>query len=215
MLETPEAPKPGPRQIAKTLFNVMLTIWQTSPRLIIVQVIGAVLTASLPLTTTYFAAQTTTALAEAYAGGGDSQQLLTYVIITVALGVVMSFWGIVQAYFEQLMRYRLESSISDQMYARLHGLDFWRYDDPATIDMFDRASRFANSFSYLFSRLTNIATNCVSLVVGLWLISSVSWWLGLLLLVAIIPSGIVQFRLSRWTAKYWRKNTNTRRRMWC
>ena len=214
MLEMPEAPKPRPRQIAKTLFNVMLTIWRTSPRLIIVQAIGAVLTASLPLATTYFAAQTTTVLADVYAGGGDSRQLLTYVIITVALGVVMSFWGIVQAYFEQLMRYRLESSISDQMYARLHGLDFWRYDDSATIDMFDRANRFANSFSYLFSRLTNIATNCVSLVVGLWLISSVSWWLGLLLLVAIIPSGIVQFRLSRLTARYWRKNTNTRRRMW-
>lgn len=214
MLEMPEAPKPRPRQIAKTLFNVMLTIWRTSPRLIIVQAIGAVLTASLPLATTYFAAQTTTALSDAYAGDGDSRQLLTYVIITVALGVVMSFWGIVQAYFEQLMRYRLESSISDQMHARLHGLDFWRYDDSATIDMFDRANRFANSFSYLFSRLTNIATNCVSLVVGLWLISSVSWWLGLLLLVAIIPSGIVQFRLSRLTVRYWRKNTNTRRRMW-
>ena len=135
-------------------------------------------------------------------------------IITVVLGVIMSFWGIVQAYFEQLMRYRLESSINDQMFARLHGLDFWRYDDPATIDMFDRARRFAGSFSYLFSRLTSIATNIVSLVVGLWIISSVSWWLGLLLVVAIIPSGVVQFRLSRLTSNYWRKNTNVRRRMW-
>ena len=126
----------------------------------------------------------------------------------------MSFWGIVQAYFEQLMRYQLESSINDQMFMRLHGLDFWRYDDPATIDMFDRARRFASSFSYLFSRLTNIATNIVSLVVGLWIISSVGWWLGLLLVVAIIPSGIIQFRLSRLTSNYWRKNTNIRRRMW-
>ena len=213
MLEMPEAPKPGLRQIAKTLFNVMLTIWRTSPRLIIVQAIGAVLTASLPLATTYFAAQTTTALAEAYTGG-DPRQLFAYVVITVILGVIMSFWGIVQAYFEQLMHYQLESSINDQMFTRLHGLDFWRYDDPATIDMFDRARRFASSFSYLFSRLTNIATNIVSLVVGLWIISSVGWWLGLLLVVAIVPSGIIQFRLSRLTSNYWRKNTNIRRRMW-
>ena len=158
-------------------------------------------------------ALTTTALAEAYAGG-DPRQLFAYVVITVILGVIMSFWGIVQAYFEQLMRYQLESSINDQMFMRLHGLDFWRYDDPATIDMFDRARRFASSFSYLFSRLTNIATNIVSLVVGLWIISSVGWWLGLLLVVAIIPSGIIQFRLSRLTSNYWRKNTNIRRRMW-
>ena len=161
-----------------------------------------------------FAALTTTALTEAYTGSGDSRQLLLYVIMTVVLGVIMSFWGIVQTYFEQLMRYQLESSINDQMFARLHGLDFWRYDDPVTIDMFDRARRFAGSFSYLFSRLTNVATNIVSLVVGLWIISSVSWWLGLLLVVAIIPSGVVQFRLSRLTSSYWRKNTNVRRRMW-
>ena len=214
MTDLSQNDKPQVRQIVKTLTGVLVTVWRTSPRTIIIQAIGAVLTASLPLATTYFAALTTTALTEAYTGSGDSHQLLLYVIMTVVLGVMMSFWGIVQTYFEQLMRYQLESSINDQMFARLHGLDFWRYDDPATIDMFDRARRFAGSFSYLFSRLTNVATNIVSLVVGLWIISSVSWWLGLLLVVAIIPSGVVQFRLSRLTSSYWRKNTNVRRRMW-
>lgn len=213
MTNSSENDKPQTRRIVETLVNVMVTIWRTSPRAIFIQAVAAVLTASLPLATTYFAALTTTALAEAYAGG-DPRQLFAYVVITVILGVIMSFWGIVQAYFEQLMRYQLESSINDQMFMRLHGLDFWRYDDPATIDMFDRARRFASSFSYLFSRLTNIATNIVSLVVGLWIISSVCWWLGLLLVVAIIPSGIIQFRLSRLTSNYWRKNTNIRRRMW-
>ncbi len=213
MTNSSENDKPQTRRIVETLVNVMVTIWRTSPRAIFIQAVAAVLTASLPLATTYFAALTTTALAEAYAGG-DPRQLFAYVVITVILGVIMSFWGIVQAYFEQLMRYQLESSINDQMFMRLHGLDFWRYDDPATIDMFDRARRFASSFSYLFSRLTNIATNIVSLVVGLWIISSVGWWLGLLLVVAIIPSGIIQFRLSRLTSNYWRKNTNIRRHMW-
>lgn len=214
MSDLSETEKPQTRQIVKTLISVLVTVWQTSPRTIIIQAVGAVLTASLPLATTYFAALTTTALTEAYTGGGDSHQLLLYVIITVVLGVIMSFWGIVQTYFEQLMRYQLESSINDQMFARLHGLDFWRYDDPATIDMFDRARRFAGSFSYIFLRLSNIATSIVSLVVGLWIISSVGWWLGLLLVIAIIPSGIIQFRLSRLTSNYWRKNTNVRRRMW-
>ena len=213
MTNSSENDKPQTRRIVKTLVNVMVTIWRTSPRAIFIQAVGAILTASLPLATTYFAALTTTTLAEAYTGG-DPRQLFAYVVITVILGVIMSFWGIVQAYFEQLMRYQLESSINDQMFMRLHGLDFWRYDDPATIDMFDRARRFASSFSYLFSRLTNIATNIVSLVVGLWIISSVGWWLGLLLIVAIVPSGIIQFRLSRLTSNYWRKNTNIRRRMW-
>lgn len=113
MPDSSETDRPQARQIAKTLVDVLVTIWRTSPRAIFIQAVGAVLTASLPLATTYFAALTTTALTEAYTGGGDSRQLFVYVIITVVLGVVMSFWGIVQAYFEQLMRYQLESSIND------------------------------------------------------------------------------------------------------
>lgn len=104
----------------------MVAIWRTSPRSIFIQAVGAILTALLPLATTYFAALTTTALAEAYTGG-DPRQLFAYVVITVILGVIMSFWGIVQSYFEQLMHYQLESSINDQMFTRLHGLDFYRY----------------------------------------------------------------------------------------
>ena len=60
--------KPQVRHTVKTLARVLVTVWQTSPRTIIIQAIGAVLTASLPLATTYFAALTTTALTEAYTG---------------------------------------------------------------------------------------------------------------------------------------------------
>ena len=74
--------------------------------------------------------------------------------------------------------------MSDHMYARLHALDFWRYDDPATIDMFDKAQRFVQSFSYLFIQLVRMLTALVSLATSLWMMVMVSWWLGLLVLVA-------------------------------
>ena len=214
MTKQDQKTKASPRGIVRIFLMIAKLIWQTSPVAIVTQLIGAVLSATLPLATTYFAALTTTSLAEAYAGSGNSNQLLFYVIATVALGVVTSLWGVVQSYFNEMLRYKVEAAVNDQMFTRLHALDFWRYDDPATIDMFDKAQRFTNSFPYIFSQGINILTGVFSLTVGLWILASVNIWLGVVVLVAIIPSGIVQFRLSRLQSGHWRKNVSTRRRMW-
>ena len=133
--------------------------------------------------------------------------------MTVVLGVVASVWSVVQGYYDQVSRYRIEAAMSDHMYARLHALDFWRYDDPATIDMFDKAQRFVQSFSYLFIQLVRMLTALVSLATSLWMMVMVSWWLGLLVLVALVPSSVVQMRLSRLQAGHWREQVGTRRRM--
>lgn len=194
-------------------WNIARLVWQTAPGAVVVQVIGSLLSAALPLATTYFAALTTTALAGAYVGSIDTATLVAYIVITVALGIVTSFWNIIQSYFEQTLTYRVEAVVSDRMFARLHGLAFWRYDDPATIDLFDKARQFSHSFPYVLPQLISIITNLFSLLIGLWMMASVSWWLAVLLLLAIIPSGVVQLRLSRLQSGHWRDNVATRRRL--
>ena len=213
MSETTKRQKLSSRDVLSVLWEVAVIMWRVSPGAVIVQMVGVVVAALLPLGTTYFAALSTTALADVYAGHGDTQQLLFYVIATVVLGIVSSFWSAIQAYVEQLARYRIEAAVSDEMFARLHMLEFWRYDNPETIAMFDKAQDFTNSFHYLFSRLTSVISSVVSLVTGLWILAAVSWWLGLIVLVAIIPSGVVQVRLSRLQIQHWRDNVETRRRM--
>ena len=212
MTKPPITPTPSLRQRLAGLLLVVRIIWREAPLTIVVQAVGAVLSAVLPLATAYYAALATTALAEAYATGGQPQ-LLTYVVVTVVLGVVASVWSVVQGYYDQVSRYRIEAAMSDHMYARLHALDFWRYDDPATIDMFDKAQRFVQSFSYLFIQLVRMLTALVSLATSLWMVVMVSWWLGLLVLVALVPSSVVQVRLSRLQAGHWREQVATRRRM--
>lgn len=205
-------PKVSSRDIISVLWEVALIMWRVSPGAVIVQVCGVAIDALLPLGATYFAALSTTGLAEVYAGRGDTQQLLFYVVATVVLGIVSTFWSTVQSYVEQLTRYRLEAAVSDEMFARLHALDFWRYDDPETISMFEKARSFTNSFQYLFSQLTSVVSSIISLATGLWILAAVSWWLGLIMLVAIIPSSIVQVSLSRLQVQHWRDNVETRRR---
>ena len=54
MTDLSQNDKPQVHQIVKTLTGVLVTVWRTSPRTIVIQAVGAVLTASLPLATTYF-----------------------------------------------------------------------------------------------------------------------------------------------------------------
>ena len=118
------------RQYVKAIIQVAKITYNAAPLMVIMQLVGAVVSAVLPLLTTYFAALTTTALADAYAGNeAAGQQAIIYVLITAFLGIVMTAWGSLEQYITQLMRYRIEAGISDRMYEHFLSLDFWRYDD--------------------------------------------------------------------------------------
>lgn len=84
----------------------------------IVKIVGAIISAVFPIITTYFAALTTTALAEAYAGNAAAgQQALWFVVITALLGVMMTAGQTDRRYINQLVRYKIDIAISTtQMY---------------------------------------------------------------------------------------------------
>ena len=58
------------------------------------QVTGSAISAGLPIATTYLAALTTTALAEAYAGDRAAGNRVVWLVAAAALsGVLMAAWG--------------------------------------------------------------------------------------------------------------------------
>ncbi|HMI09539.1 MAG TPA: ABC transporter ATP-binding protein [Candidatus Saccharimonadales bacterium] len=200
------------RQYATAIAGVAKTTYKAAPLAVIVQLIGSIITAVLPIVTTYFAALTTTALAEAYAGNPHAgEQAMIYVIVTASLGIIMTAWGSIERYVTQLMRYRVEAGMSDRMYEKFLTLDFWRYDDKETADLYDRASQFARFFPYVFDSLARILTQFIAMIAGLGALILVSWWLGLIVVVAVIPGIWIQFRLSRRSTKHWNENVNVRR----
>ena len=194
------------------MLRVAQTTYKAAPLAIIVQIAGSIITAVLPIATTYFAALTTTALAEAYVGDETAgERALVYVAVTALLGVVMTGWQSLENYVTQLMRYRVEAAMTDRMYEHFHEIDFWRYDDKKTADMYDKAQQFARFFPYVFDRLANILTQFITMMAGLVALIWVSWWLGLIVLAAVIPGIVIQFRLSRASTKHWKENVETRR----
>lgn len=200
------------REYIVAIARVAQATYRAAPLAIVVQVAGSIITAVLPIVTTYFAARTTTALAEAYAGNkAAGEEVLVFVAITAVLGVVMTAWQGLESYVTQLMRYRVEAAMTDRMYEHFHEIDFWRYDDKKTADIYDKAQQFAKFFPYVFDRLANILTQLITMVAGLVALVLVSWWLGLIMLIAVIPGIVIQFRLSRASTKHWKENVETRR----
>jgi len=194
------------------VLQVAKITYKAAPLAVFVQIAGAIISAVLPIVTTYFAAATTSALAQAYAGDASAgDRAIDFVIVTALLGVVMTGWNSLQQYVTQLMRYRVEAAMSDRMYEHFLSLDFWRYDDKDTVDMYDRASQFARFFPYIFDRLAGIVTQFISMIAGLVALVFVSWWLGLIALVAVVPGIYIQFKLSRAQIAHWNGNVETRR----
>jgi ATP-binding cassette subfamily B protein len=200
------------REYLVAIGNVAKLTFRAAPFAVCVKLVGSVITAVLPLVTTYFAALTTTALAEAYMGAaGAGNEAILYVIITAGLGIIMTAWNSVEQYIDQSMRYRVEAAISDQMYDHFLSLDFWRYDDKDTADLYDRATDFSRFFPYVFDRLSGLVTQFITMVAGLFALALISWWLSLIVLLAVIPGIYIQLRLSRKQVAHRNANVTTRR----
>jgi ATP-binding cassette subfamily B protein/ATP-binding cassette subfamily C protein len=200
------------RQKVTGIARVAVITFKASPLAVFVKLAGTLITSILPIITTYFAGLTTTELARAYAGDESAgSQAITYVLITALLGVALTAWTSLEQYINQFVRYKIDAAISDQLYEQFLALEFWRYDDKTTADLFDKSKQFANFFAFVFDKLASIFTALVSLIAGLVALMLVSWWLGVILLVAVVPGVIIQFRLSRAQINHWNKNVETRR----
>jgi ATP-binding cassette subfamily B protein len=200
------------KQYARAIYQVAQLTLRAAPIAVIIKLFGSVVTAVLPIVTTFYAALTTTSLAEAYTGDPTAGgRAIMYVLITAALGIILTAWSSVEQYIGELTRYKVDVAVTDQMFERFLSLEFWQYDDKKTADLFDKAKQFAKFFAYVFDRIANIFTQLFTMIAGIVALVFVSWWLGLIVLLAVIPSMVIQLRLSRKQQAHWRGNVETRR----
>lgn len=202
------------KQTSRALFDVAKTTFKIAPGMVLLQIIGSAVTAGLPILTTYFAALTTTSLAEAYAGiDGAGERVLWLVAATAVIGVAQMAWSTFENYYSQLMRFRLETVMTDRLYERFHMLEFWRYDDKNTIDTYDRAKQVTILFSSIFQMMAGLVVNVLTMLISLWLLLTANIWLALITAAATVPSLMIQLKLTRMNNQHWRQNVETRRRV--
>jgi ATP-binding cassette, subfamily B, bacterial len=201
------------RQRLVSLWRVAKISYRAAPSILYLRLISAVLDSVLPLATTFFAAQTTTELARAYSGqAGAGEAAIIYVLLTAGLGVVTTIWSNVESYVSRLARYKLQATISDQLISHFLELDFWRYDDKDTADLLDKSRKFSIFFTYVFDTLGSIISGAIGLVTSIVALLFVSWWVALILVVAVLPGLIIQYKLSKQRVEHWSKNMDARRK---
>src|SRR4029453_3416027 len=92
------------RPYARAVAQVLRVSFRASPAAVIMKVLGSLISALLPLVTTYFAPRPPPALAAAYAGDpAAGGQAVIYVIITAVLGLFWGSFSSVDRYIQQLM----------------------------------------------------------------------------------------------------------------
>ncbi len=192
--------------------KVATLTFKTAPGPVLFKLVGIIISASLPLATTYLAALTASELAAAYGGDADAgSRALLYIALTAVIGLFTISWNSIDQYLQATLRYKVDARIADSMYNHFLSLEFWRYDDKDTIDVYERAKRFAQFFAYVFDK---IGTTFTQLVIGIFSIVGlllVAPWLALLIVVALIPGIWLQLRLSRLQINHWNKNVDVRR----
>ncbi len=186
--------------------------FMTAPGAVIFKLFGSIIYSIMPFIVTYFAALTTTALADAYAGvAGAGDKAILYVAITAGLGFFLIAWQSVDQYIQAKMRYIVEAKVTDRMYDQFLNLSFVQYDDKKTADMYEKAQRFASFFAYVFDRIAGLLSDLITMIAGVAALATVNVWLALLVLLAILPGVYIQFRLSRTQIKHWNENVDVRR----
>lgn len=201
------------RQYLVAVGKVARRSFRIAPSAAIVRVLDSVIQAVLPIITTYFAALTTTALADAYAGDETAaDRALVLVVITASIGVFTLFWGSVSNYVSQKTRYIIDAAIEDEMMTQFGSLPFPMYDDKNVIDLHEKAKRFSYFFSNVFNSVGSMVTNVVAAVGASIALIFVSPWLALAVVLAGIPGVILHIQLARQQMKHWEGNITLRRR---
>lgn len=200
-------------EMLKAIGNVLKISFKISPSAIGFKFIGSLLDAVLPLVTAFLAAQTITEITRAFAGeSGARETALIYVFLTAAVGLLSTLKGSLSNYIDQVVRFKVESRISDMLYERFVQLDFWRYEDKKSTDLYDKAQDFSSFFAYVFDRIARLLTSLFSVGAAIIALGVVSPWLSVILFAAIIPGMVVQYKLSRFQIKHWRENVTARRK---
>ena len=184
-----------------------------APWAVVLTVLGTILDAVFPILTSFFAAKTTTALAQVVAGDPDAlSSVLRYIALTAGIGLLTVAWSSVAIYINQKLLYAVECGISDRMFHQFASLSFWRYEDKGTADLYDRAARFARSFAEAFGKIAAVFGALIGVVLGIVALLFVNGWLALAVLIAVIPGMWLQLRLTRQLWLHWNDTIEIRRR---
>ncbi len=167
--------------------------------------------ALVPLATAFVAGAIITEITRAITTQ-DITPVLVLFGIGLFLSIIMALAGSLSNYFSTKLRFDIESKASQLLMAKYARLSVSQREDKAVSDLFEQAEEFTTQADWIFDRGVSIAGNMVSLIGSLIALATVSIWLGLIIIIALLPSFILQFNVNRRERFMWKQNSTNRRK---
>lgn len=141
-------------------------------------------------------------------GTGDPNTVMTYLFVMVAVFLLNRIVSALNGVNNDVLSQRLVDYLSDLMQRQAARLDMAYYDNPSYHDSMHRAQQEAsfrpiqvmNSFMSLFGAIISVAG-----VVAM--LTAASWWVIVVMVVAVIPGFVVRLYKARSIYRFRRDNT--------
>lgn len=181
--------------------RVLHLLWQTQPWFVTGLLALTVLSGLVPSLQIQFTSAIIGSAAQAVRADHAQTLVYTALLFGVAQGVLLlvsAFLDLASQHVQTLLMLRLSNTISLMIMEKAASLDVAHYEDD---EQYDRLQRATNESGYrpyqIFYQMTLLGGQLVTLVSVVAVLLSWNWWLGLLILLAPLPSVWSQFFFSR------------------
>src|SRR5579875_218505 len=205
------------RTISTSWRRVLLLIWRTSPGnmtivLILTCLIGLIPSAQIQVTT-----HIVQSASDAIRGGRTAQLVSTALMFGVLQGgliILSMLLNTIQQFFQMTLQLRLVNNINIQIITKAAELDVQHFENAELYDTLQRANRESTYRPYqIFAQMRSLCSQFVTLLSVVAVLFSLSWWLGLLILLSPLPAVGIQFFYNRRGYDVERERSSDRRRL--
>ena len=205
------------RGVTSTWSRVLVLIWKTNPWYVTWLLVFTFLGGLVPSLQIQITSQIIQNAAEAIQGGHAPQLVhlaILFGFLQGGLMLVSSVLGIGQQQLQSLLQTKLANAIAIQIMEKAIELDVQHFEDDEFYDKLQRANRESSYRPYqIFWQMVTIGSECVTLVSVVAVLLYWNWWLGLLILLAPLPSVASQIFYGHQSYKIERERTQQRRRL--
>lgn len=192
------------------------TVWESAPRLTLVNLGLVIVQAGLPLAALYLTKLIVDALSSAVSssgGGGD----LSYVFLLIGLAAVVGLFTAGAGAFAGFVTEAQSHMVTDHVLGRLHekstAIDLQYYEAPRYYDTLHRAQQEAPQRPpQVLQALLQVARSALTLIGVLGLLFGVHWLLPLVLFLAAVPGFFVRYRFADEMYGWQRRRAATERK---
>lgn len=195
----PAERKVSTQELLRQLPRALRLVWQASPRGALALAGLTLVQAALPGAMAWLGKLIIDAVVQASTHPDPATKALVwrYVSFELAFAVVSMLTGRLANYNREVLRVSLGNLINEQLLAKALTLELRHFEDSNTYDIMQNARREAST------RPLSLALDAVLVVKNVVMLGSfavllfnVSWWSGLVLVAAAIPSFIAETKLS-------------------